>query len=25
MRRGQFMLEASKRTQDWLKDNLPEV
>jgi hypothetical protein len=25
IRRGQFMLEASKRTQDWLKENLPEV
>ncbi len=25
MRRGQFMWEANKRTQDWHKENLPEV
>jgi hypothetical protein len=25
MRRGQFMWEANKKTQDWHKENLPEV
>ena len=25
MRRGQFMWEANKRTQDWHKENLPKV